>query len=258
MTASPIRPFTLIAHRGFSSRVPENTLPAFDLALESGIDNFELDAQLTKDGVVVVIHDATVDRTTDGRGPVAGFTSLDLQMLDAGSRFGDARQYAGTRIPTLRQILERYRGRAHIHLELKSTEAELPAMVAALLKDTGWLEYATGGPFKAPGITLTSFSFEQLKRSRKLLPQLRHGWLIQEIDDRVLAAARDAGIAGVYPRAENVSRASVSRAIEGDFSVRGWGVRNEADLRQLVESGAQGTTVDWPDVAKEILARPAG
>src|SRR5512141_2609782 len=95
------KPF-LLAHRGASTHAPENTLPAFELALEEGADGVELDAKLSADGKVVVIHDATVDRTTDGHGRVSELSLQELKALDAGASFGD--RFRGVRIPTLDEV----------------------------------------------------------------------------------------------------------------------------------------------------------
>src|SRR5262245_46332535 len=93
----PPQDFLVIAHRGASSYAPENTLAAFDLALQMGVRHIELDVHLSRDGHLVVIHDDTVDRTTNGSGPVVHYTLAELQALDAGSWFGAA--FAGERIP---------------------------------------------------------------------------------------------------------------------------------------------------------------
>src|SRR5262247_3042575 len=98
--------FLIIAHRGASSYAPENTIAAFDLALQMGAHHLELDVHLTCDDHLVVIHDDAVDRTTNGTGPVASQTLAVLQMLDAGAWFGEA--FAGARIPTLADVLTRY------------------------------------------------------------------------------------------------------------------------------------------------------
>lgn len=106
--------FVIIAHRGDSSAAPENTLEAFDLALNQGFFNFETDCQLSADGVPVILHDETLGRVNTGSGPAAAATVEQLQQLDAGSWF--APQFAGSRIPTLEQVLVKYRGRVHMHL----------------------------------------------------------------------------------------------------------------------------------------------
>ncbi|HET8644390.1 MAG TPA: glycerophosphodiester phosphodiesterase family protein, partial [Vicinamibacteria bacterium] len=107
-------PPLIIAHRGDSAHRPENTLASFASALEVGADLVELDVQLTRDGHPVVIHDPTVDRTTDGQGKVVDFTLPELRRLSAGypGRFGAA--YAGERVPTLAQVLNFLRGRCKV------------------------------------------------------------------------------------------------------------------------------------------------
>src|SRR5919204_389354 len=108
-TARPV-----VAHRGASAGAPENTADAFELAIRHGADALELDVRLSADGVPVVIHDATLDRTTDGQGPVSGRTAAELQRLDAGARFtrDGGRTFPfrgqGSRIPTLADVLRAF------------------------------------------------------------------------------------------------------------------------------------------------------
>lgn len=109
----------VIAHRGASAYAPENTLASFKLAKEMSADWFELDCTLTKDGEVVVIHDDTVDRTTDGTGYVRDLTLYDIKQLDAGSWF--APEFAGERIPTLRQALEFAKWNIGVYIEIKDS-----------------------------------------------------------------------------------------------------------------------------------------
>jgi glycerophosphoryl diester phosphodiesterase len=106
--------FTIIAHRGDSSVAPENTVQAFDTAMQQGFCNFETDCQLSSDGAVVIVHDEQLGRVNDGKGAVADHTLAQLQQLDAGGWFGAA--FVGARMPKLQQLLERYKGRVHIHL----------------------------------------------------------------------------------------------------------------------------------------------
>src|SRR5262249_51516845 len=122
-----------IAHRGDSKSHPENTLAAFRAAVEIGVDMCELDVQLTRDGALVVIHDDTVNRTTDGKGAVADLTLDEIRKLDAGARFaGGAR---GERIPTLEEVFSATRGRCGLNVELKVAGAE--RKVAQLIRATG-------------------------------------------------------------------------------------------------------------------------
>ncbi len=112
----------IIAHRGASGEFPENTLPAFAAAIEAGAQMCELDVQLTRDGAAVVIHDETVDRTTNGTGAVAAMSLAEIRRLDAGVKFGA--RFAGTRIPTLEEVLTLVRGRCALNVELKSAGVE--------------------------------------------------------------------------------------------------------------------------------------
>ena len=110
--------FMNIAHRGASSYAPENTFAAYDKALAMGVDHVELDVHYTSDGHIVVIHDDQVDRTTNGSGRVSDHTLAQLRSLDAGSWFG--LQDTGERIRSLGEVLEHYKGRLYIHLEVKA------------------------------------------------------------------------------------------------------------------------------------------
>jgi glycerophosphoryl diester phosphodiesterase len=118
--ADPIRAPRVIAHRGAWGEAPENTLPAIARAIELGCAMAEIDLRYTSDGEVVVIHDATVDRTTDGTGTVASKSLAELRRLDAGVRVSPALR--GTRVPTLQEVVELSRGRLELYLDLKETD----------------------------------------------------------------------------------------------------------------------------------------
>ncbi len=254
--------FTLIAHRGASYDAPENTFESFDLALELGFDNFETDVQLSSDGRAVLIHDDTLDRTTDATGPVADASIAKIKSLNAGLWFEGPKDGAGIHgplaypeafVPTLDEFLERYAGRAHVHLELKSTQPELAATAMTSLKQWGWLDQHTGDSV-APGLTISSFHFEQLVRSMALMPNTAHGWLIQKIDRASLQAAVDLGLSGIYPNASNVTKKQIADANSTGLVVRTWGIADsKAALKRAYRSGAVGTTVDWPAKAREIV-----
>ena len=235
--------FLIIAHRGASSYAPENTIAAFDLALQMGASHLELDVHLTRDDHLVIIHDDTVDRTTNGTGPVADQTLTVLQTLDAGAWFGEA--FAGARIPTLADVLARYQGRAHLHIELKGHTAHLPQRTVDLVRAHGMAQH----------VTFTSFQHPHLRKMRAYAPELPIGWLVGEISDAVIAQAHALGCTQLCPRASLVTPEIVRRLHAERFRVRAWGVANEALMRQVVEAGADGMTVNFPD---KLLAYMAG
>ncbi len=253
------RAFTLIAHRGFSSDAPENTYDAFDLAIEYGFNNIETDVQLTSDGVPVLIHDDTLDRTTTGAGPVAGASLAYINSLDAGiwfegpaatvGRKGPA-AYGDSFVPTLEEFLQRYEGNVNLHLELKSKEPELAEKVAVLIAEYGWSK--PDSP-EDHGVSISSFHFEQLERSRKVMTQLDHGYLLRQITAEVCEQAKSVDCTGIYPNAETVTAEDVSLAQEHGLWVRTWGVKTEDDLLRAHSAGAAGTTVDWPLRAQKLL-----
>jgi glycerophosphoryl diester phosphodiesterase len=225
----------VIAHRGASSYAPENTVAAFDLALEMGVSHLELDVHLTSDDHIVVIHDDTVDRTTNGRGPVTSYTLAALTALDAGAWFGE--RFAGARIPTFADVLERYRGRAHLHTEIKGRSAHLAERTVDLVRRHGMADH----------VTITSFQRASLETTRAYAPELPTGWLVGVVTDAIVADARAMGLTQVCPRANTITPDLVDRLHREGFVVRAWGVATEELMRRVVEAGADGMTVNFPD-----------
>ncbi len=251
--------FTLIAHRGYSDLAPENTLAAFDLAVERGFPHIELDVQLTRDGVPVIIHDPLLDRTTNGSGRVRDHTFAEVHALSAGAWFqpvvGGPAGFEAEHVPTLAEVLDRYHGRAHLHIELKSDEQELAKTVAPIILDHGWESPAD--PFGIPGATITSFHVEQLHRSRLLLPRFRHGWLLPRITEADLNLATTLDLEAICPRADTLTREAVEAASRASLTVRAWRVQDESGLLTTRRTGAAGATVNWPERATDML-RGAG
>lgn len=225
----------VIAHRGASSYAPENTFAAFDLAIRLGVRHIELDVEATSDGHIVVIHDDAVDRTTDGSGPVTSHTLAALRALDAGSWFGA--QFAGERIPSFDEVLSRYKGRVHIHTEIKGRSTYLSQRTADLVRQHGMVEQ----------VTITSFQKARLEEIRACAPELPAGWLVAEVSDTTIAQARELGLCQICPRADSITEELVRRLHAAGFVVRAWGVATEALMRQVAQAGADGMTVNFPD-----------
>ena len=233
--------FMVIAHRGASSYAPENTLAAFDLALQMGVRHIELDVDVTSDGHIVVIHDDTVDRTTDGSGPVTGHTLAAVRGFDAGSRFGA--QFAGERIPTFDEVLARYKGRLHIHTEIKGRSPSLSQRTADLIRRHGM----------EAQVTITSFQNVRLEEMLACAPELPRGWLVREVSDAIIAQAHAMHVTQLCPRADAVTPELIRRLHAEGFVARAWGVTTEELMRQVVQAGADGMTVNFPDKLIEYL-----
>jgi glycerophosphoryl diester phosphodiesterase len=200
-----------------------------------GANHLELDVHATSDSHVVVIHDDTVDRTTDGSGPVASQTLAALGRLDAGGWF-DGR-FAGERIPTLRDVVARYKGRAYLHVEIKGRSNGLPRRTVDAICDGGM----------ADGVTITSFQRVRLEETREYAPGLPTGWLVAEATEAIVAQARAMGLTQLCPKASTLTPDLVRRLRAQGLGVRAWGVANEELMRQVVSAGADGMTVNFPD-----------
>lgn len=164
-----------VAHRGFSGIAPENTLAAFRLALEQSFVHWiELDVQLSKDGVPVVIHDFTLERTTNGTGRIKDSDWKELQQLDAGS-WKNA-ECLGEKIPTLAQVLDLCHGRVSLNIELKTTGDMYPGLEKAVLREIMMREMQNE-------VVLTSFDRSALRRTKELNPEIRTGLIIDARPD---------------------------------------------------------------------------
>jgi len=160
-----------VAHRGASGHAPENTMSAFQKGFEMKADYIEIDVQMTKDGELVVIHDTTVNRTTNGTGKVGDLTFEEIRQLDAGSWFSEA--YAGESIPTFEEVLGEFRGKVGILIELKSPEL-YPGIEEKIADAVIERNMDKSNSNK---IIMQSFNHESVKKSKELLPNLSHGVL---------------------------------------------------------------------------------
>ena len=239
--------FMNIAHRGASSYAPENTFAAYDKALAMGVNHVELDVHLTRDGHIVVIHDDTVDRTTDGQGRVADFTLAELRELDAGRWF--APEYAGERIRSLGETLECYKGRLYFHIEIKQREISggLARRTIDMVRGYGLTD----------SVTITSFSKEWLQEAAAYDSTLPKGWLVPMgnvgWDDSIIEQSKELGLAQICPRADLTTSELVNRLHAEGFVVRCHGLYSEDLMRRAVDVGADGATVNFPDKMAEYL-----
>jgi glycerophosphoryl diester phosphodiesterase len=223
------------AHRGASGRAPENTLAALELAADFGADMAEIDVQPTADGELVLLHDATLDRTTSGTGPVAGRVLADLRDLDAGS-WRDAR-FAGERIPTLAEAIDRIRGRLTLNIELKTVGPHVGFLdrLRAVIRDADFADHCV----------VTSFDHALI------------GELVADRPDFALGLiCGSAGLpAGVFrSRVELLSLeksligpAEMEFALVSGHAVHAWTVNDKAHMKRLLDLGVGGIITDHPD-----------
>ena len=236
----------IFAHRGASAYAQENTLAAFELALEQGADGIELDAKLSADGHVVVIHDATVDRTTGAHGRVRDLSLADLRALEAGSSFSDARR--GENIPALEEVFEAVGKRTFINIELTNYTTprdRLVDSVCTLVKKFGLQD----------SVLFSSFFASNLSRARRILPEVPRGLLAW--NGFLGAWARSFGFAfgqyqALHSNLKDATRQQVQRVHRLKRRVHVWTVNTAADMRRLFNWGVDGIITDDPQLAVRV------
>jgi len=253
-------PPLVIAHRGASGHQPEHTFAAYDTALAMGADYLELDLHLTKDRVLVVLHDDTLDRTLRGpaaycRGPIAEKTLGDLLHCDAG--IWKRKDAAGARVPTLDAVLSRYAGRARFYIEIKHP-AEAPGMESALiglLRANRLLPHDPGNTT----VIVQSFDADSLRQLHARAPALPLVQLFErgEIPQPLAAtlAALKEYAAGIGPNHEDVNAELVGAAHREGLVVHPWTVNDPAEMQRLSELGVNGFFTDYPDRARARAAQ---
>ena len=238
----------ILAHRGASAQAPENTLAAFKLALEQGAHGFELDAKLSADGEVVVIHDSSVDRTTNGQGRVSQLDLTALRELDAGSFFSD--QFTWEKIPTLAEVFETLGKRAIINVELtnyKTPRDGLSDKVCELVQRFGVQD----------SVLFSSFLPSNLARTRSLLPDTPRGLLA--LGGWVGWWARSFGFnfgdyQALHPGLQDVTPQQIARVHRLKRRIHVWTVNAAEDMRCLIGWGVDGIITDDPKLAVDIVS----
>lgn len=228
-----------IAHRGASGGYPENTLAAFAAAIEVGAAMCELDVHLTGDGVPVVIHDETIERTTDRKGAVAAMTLRELRKADAGIRF--AAQFAGERIPTLEEVFRLTAGRCGLNIELKGEGTEAAVCGLLALHDA----IAT--------TIVSSFDWPMIGRVRAIDPRIRIGLLAQRGARRLLDEADAMGAVAIHPRVDMITAELCSAAHRQNLKVYTWTCDDPVEMRQVIAAGVDGIITNYPDRLSSVL-----
>ena len=220
------------AHRGASAEAPENTLAAFRRALDAGADGIEMDVHLASDGVPIVIHDDTLERTTDGSGAVAAHRAAQLQTLDAGSWFGP--HFAGEPLPTLEEALRLLAGRLRINLEVKESRSGLA--VLDLLR-----------AFPTADVVISSFDHALLTALRRTAPDLPLAVLLEAGNWRhALARAAALRACAFHPHANLVSRPLLAACRRLQLPVFAWTVDDAKRARALARAGVAGVFSNDP------------
>lgn len=238
----------VIAHRGASSLAPENTMAALYAALRLGVDMVEIDVHRSSDGELVVIHDATVDRTTNGQGAVNRLTLAELQALDAGSWFGHS--FENERIPTLREVLEAVRDKAVALVELKGQRTEVRTV--ELVRELGMSDQ----------VFIQSFDFQQIQKAKEKAPEIPTIFLVRNpkhSSEPAKAAqwmtniAEFVGASGIAIRHNWFTPELMECASERNLEVFVWTVDKKADMHEFLKAGVQGIITNKPQDLLSLL-----
>ena len=231
-------------HRGYSSRAPENTMAAFEAALEDGSPRIELDVQMTADGVAVVTHDISLRRCTGYNANIYDLTYNEVRKLDAGRWFGQ--KYTGAKVPTLEEVLDLCKGKIQLNIEIKPNAAtpELEAETIRIIREKGF----------AQDCTITSQSYETLCKVKELAPEIRTGYILA------------LGVGSYYdlPAADFFSVQStfitsgmVQQIHKRSKTISAWTVNREEDASELLSIGVDDLITDKPDMIQQLLSEDA-
>jgi glycerophosphoryl diester phosphodiesterase len=237
----------IFAHRGASAYAPENTLAAFELAIRQGAHAIELDTKLTADGHVVVIHDLTVDRTTEGSGRVSDLALVELQELDAGYHYDET--FRGERIPALEQVFETIGKKILVNIEIANYGSpldDLPTKICGLVKKHEL----------AKQVLFSSFNPLALRRAHQLLPEIPLGLLAHSGFVGVLARSsigRWVPYQALHPHKDNVTLPLIKRLKKRGQRVHAYTVNLVDDMLRLFNWGIDGIFTDDPPLALSVL-----
>lgn len=227
------------AHRGASEYAPENTMSSFYLGLMQGANGIETDVQRTKDGVLVLFHDDTLDRVTNASGQVSDYTLEELKKIKV---FGDCTTGFYDRIPTFKEFLDAFSS-YNISFAIELKQEGIEADVIELLK-----KYDIMGR-----VTVTSFYFDYIKNVKAIDKNIRIGWLTVKPDTDDVRKLLEIGGEEMAPKAEELTDESIAAFREAGLGVRAWGVFSRDLMKEMCRIKVDGMTVNFPDRLFEYL-----
>ena len=237
----------IFAHRGASKYAPENTMPAFELAYEMEADGIETDVQLTKDGVPILIHDETLERTTNGVGFVKDYEFHELQKLDAGAYFSS--RYTGTRLISLEEFLEWVTDKPlYLNLELKNNKINYKGLEEKVLQliRAYKVEHRT---------IISSFNSESVKKMRELDANLDVAYLRSKKHEALTSYAKSLGASSLHIKHTLLNQQVLYSSEVMNMPIRVYTVNRSANILQCLRKKCAGIITDVPDRAVKLRHR---
>lgn len=241
----------IVGHRGAMGHAPENTMASFRLGVEMGVDFVECDVHLSKDGKCVVMHDEKLDRTTNGKGWIKDFSSVEIKKLDAGSWF--SKKFSGERPPFLDELLgwakdqkSRLRLPLGVVIEIKNDKVHYPGIAEKtirVIKKTGM----------ALRVVLISFDHTVIRRSKEIDPDICAGILFAERLKDPVDKAHQKKADTLFPRRVLINKSLVRQAHENGLGIAPWTVNELSDMKKMIRCGVDAIATNFPDRLAKIL-----
>ncbi|MBD0381776.1 glycerophosphodiester phosphodiesterase [Paenibacillus sedimenti] len=234
----------IIGHRGAAGEAPENTLASFALALEQGAQGLELDVHITKDGQIVVCHDHTLDRTTNGSGLICEQAWEDIQRLDAGAWFADA--FRGERVPLLSEVFELVPAGILINVEVKHAyEGRMEQALLAFLRESGRIN----------DVVISSFDHKCICRIKQAEPSAKVGLLYAAnlVDHAAYAKQIGVDVFSLHPHYHSIDKGDVDGAAAAGLAVYPYTVNHAEDFQHMIAIGVSGIITDFPGRLRDLL-----
>ena len=233
----------VVGHRGWPAKYPENSLPGFAAAVALGVDAIELDVHLTRDDHVVVFHDEDTKRVADRDVSVRQSTLAELKTLDVGAKYSP--RFAGTRIPTLGEVIEVLGARTSFFVEVKDPRETAARLNARLVPMIDAL---------AGRVVVQSFSADYLRTFRVLRPDVPTGFLCAASGETI-ARTLELGCAAIHPSWDSLTPALNRASRDAGLGIYIWNLRRAEDCARVLDLDVDAVGVDHPDVMLELLGR---
>ncbi|MBE63469.1 MAG: hypothetical protein CMB89_14005 [Flammeovirgaceae bacterium] len=250
--------FDIIAHKGASGIAPENTIAAIQLALDMGVDMIEIDVRNTHDEEIVVIHDASLDRTTNGTGLVHDYTLEEIRELDAGSWFGDAR-YAGEKVPTLKEVLDLVDGKCQVLIEIKHMDHPnyhdfAEKLIDVIREEKNGYEWIILQSEEAEYLEAAHEYDDHVQTKKLMIGEDSTPLLAFYIETKMHMgrAKEDDRMKALNPEYHTLSTRRVFRMHARGFQVYTYSPNTESDMIKMLHMGVDGIITDYPDILVKI------
>ena len=251
-----MKKINIIAHRGANKYAPQNTLPAFEKAVDLNSDGTETDVHLTKDGYVVICHNPTVDEMSNGTGKIVDYNFEDIRKLDFGKKFSS--EFEGTPLPTLEEYLEcmeKAECIKIINVEIKPNKNEREELVSKTIDAA-----KRHGVFDK--LLISSFDYKMLKEAKRVDPSCKTAYLYPTYASMLMiwgffsfTLAKSIKCDALHPHKGFISKRTIDKAHKKGMTVNAWTVNEEQDILALIEKGVDGLITDRPDYVREVIEK---